>query len=1367
MEETKTPKYGLSLRVVIPAIIAIIGLLSYFYYTTNNSQYQTLNRHYLRELGDATKTFNTRLNQYYATRWYTQASAAELDNNAPVCVVHDNPQADKATGKIFYFESGKFVYRDLATQECWQQPITNFLPAPSGEFSQYLLVTPNNKVLATKGDLRALSVIDTRQIARQIALELNRDWVKLAANFEKNSSVEQQAENKLPGFSYYLDLKLNPGEYRIYLFPFSVDLDFPVTPRENAHQLYLLGIVPKSALSSTDSKRWTLSNYVLSLLAVVFFLVITRLFLLSQHQPVDNLFYHTTLYSSFIFFAAITAAYFAFFETSLEKADKARKAFAIAQSTSRQMFEELKQTLPELDRIAQFYMRDTFSCDTGVCKRDPETNPAALALSNWDTNSLICDSDKTKTGSDPVKPDPVCVYFSKEIRQKAECSKGHVTGVETRSTLVNCQWREAMGSMDWHILHAFTLKDDGMQAGNQFYNKEFQRRPQNLDLSHREYFKTILNQEGWYHAALTKGLTFQQFYIQRLRSLTNGSLATTLSVPLLVPGANYKVLAADIELRSVSQFSTERLRDLQDISLFVLDRASGEILFHTDRSRILNENLFSNGRETDAVRHAIQARRDSREGRVLAISGNYQGLPGWFVVHEAPLDQWAVVTFFPRESLNNYFSNIFFINIVYFLAFLLLGQSIAWSMSAVNRRSPVRRVFGIPKFIESRKLMLFLSVLIFAQIGSTWIGFGLTQHFSAPEMVSIALVIIANLIVITWGISSYAIMAEQQMNKPRDIKHRMQDLPRLVAQHFDWGCAWLLVGFVVGAVFLNWNLHYSAKQPARALNWYYKNTTTPRINAEVQNLVAKARQLYPSSIRGHGQDPFKLMEANRSSAIDSALDRLQNNSIGLDDVGSFSEFTQLTNTQEWLDRYIFRSHSRNRNSTDSLASAQTADDTSERGLQSVNSDTESGSHSTFYFFLFVVPFGAFMLAWLWISFNKRILYGRLFGTENMLRFINRLYRHNIHNHGLSPDSNLQICLPRTTESGVPLTYLLTSETPQRRLLKTLFCDNAALSSLFNDPSPCPNIELRLTTTRQGVEIAIFNITANLNTRAQRDKLLWFFQRMKELKRVEKINKLTLFCSYESIVMLLSINNLRKGSDISTNLISTEEYNDWAYCLRDFTVTTEIERSYLDRDFIAKETDAMPALKNFISFADTNLSEVKSGAQLQYNDYRWTNLPDRFKTSTEWYSIRYIQLKAGAFYRTLWNSCAPSEKLALFYLAKHKRINPNNEKVLENLATRGLVQVYRGQVRIVNQSFASYILHAESTDTLHLLIRQGDMGNWNDYRMAVYLVVAAVLFALTLWSGNSLYVIISSALGFMALVSNIVSGVSFLRGRLLG
>jgi hypothetical protein len=163
--------------------------------------------------------------------------------------------------------------------------------------------------------------------------------------------------------------------------------------------------------------------------------------------------------------------------------------------------------------------------------------------------------------------------------------------------------------------------------------------------------------------------------------------------------------------------------------------------------------------------------------------------------------------------------------------------------------------------------------------------------------------------------------------------------------------------------------------------------------------------------------------------------------------------------------------------------------------------------------------------------------------------------------------------------------------------------------------------------------------------------------------------------------------------------------------------------------------------------------------------RWLLLDDIDKSGREWASINSILLKAGALFRHKWETCSSAEKLALFYLARNKRINAANAQLLEQLALQGLIRIDHDRIKILNNSFAYFARHAEDTATLKELVEIGEVGAWKEYRLPVTVVILLVLGGIALTSGSSIYLIVASLLGLLGTIGSLTSSAQMIRENL--
>ena len=106
----------------------------------------------------------------------------------------------------------------------------------------------------------------------------------------------------------------------------------------------------------------------------------------------------------------------------------------------------------------------------------------------------------------------------------------------------------------------------------------------------------------------------------------------------------------------------------------------------------------------------------------------------------------------------------------------------------------------------------------------------------------------------------------------------------------------------------------------------------------------------------------------------------------------------------------------------------------------------------------------------------------------------------------------------------------------------------------------------------------------------------------------------------------------------------------------------------------------------------------------------------------------IQSMAQPFYFSLWNTCSKEEKYLLYDLAMDGFVNTNNLRVIKKLMEKGLV-FYDEALMVMNESFRNFILstikEAESLEMERELRRSG---TWSIYSTVILLLVlGAILF----------------------------------------
>ncbi|MBT1063195.1 hypothetical protein KJY73_06395 [Bowmanella sp. Y26] len=1336
-ESASSSRKPIRLPLWLPVLIIVVGMLGYVYYDYIQGQAQALNRNYFRELANVALRFDQKLEQLdilasWDNKEFESANQSKINKIKSLfpsailqdCAISDiedktdnTPTRSVALSDTLKLRRNQVELRAIkeieskqregeAKKGCLLIDFSDLISLDKQEFNELLLIDKNNAVVASTHSSQALSIVNVDEFSKQIAVELNRDWLQLISNEGKASQHSLPNEVPLPGFSHFLDIKINPGAYRLYFYPFLI----------NDQILTLVGVLPAEKLSSKDSKRWTWGQWLIGVISLVFVWALLRLYLLSVHQTVDEFFYRLTMYSSYLLFAALVSLTLAYAQMQLEKSDKAERAFALLQKNKQQLDSELKSIFTELRDVTEFYKYVIEQDMLGAKLTEDELRKAVKAhlYKSGQPPVLItrlCDSEGNKDSL------PIWTVFAPGIK-KDEKESGTESCAKQGGCL--CSYPRLVVTdtkLEAKILQVSLVGADGKQIGPRVSSYERHGSAKFSDLSKRDYFKVVRQGKGWQ----TDEIADQQFYIQRLRNIEDGTLGTTLGLSLTVGGRFYEIVA-DILLPSVELFSLADPLARQDTVLMLVDRRSGDMLFHDEPRHVLTERLDASDQDTDVLRFSLRAERDSREqapqsATIRALEANYHGFPGWFVHIATPIAPWALVAFVPSDALDNFLTNLFWVNFLILVGGCLLVYLTIAALRRLMDTGWLKTKLNIPLLIDRRKLVLFTSVFIASVLTGYWCATALILHDSSFILITWFGPLLFSLVSMLWGSWHYWRLVDES-------KHSQRLAGCIVA----WkGFIGLTVLVIFTSFMLTAYLNHIGKASERALSWYYAELLKSRQHAQAELSVNMRNQFYSAT------------QLSQVGTTDALISDKQPSAKRPKDILSFGYFTQLTQVDEWLSRYILGV---------SGAKDEDKDNQVVRRL------------AVPWWNVLLVSLGLLLLCSAWIFFNRGVLYVRLFGSLNMLRHLNRLHQQVRQSKYHSPDSALCILLRSVYQRGEDLDtqfQLYRQEKQVGSLIHNLIDLCPQLSGQSCGSFCGVRIEVKCSQTM--FSVSLFNLEYALEDKSARDNLLLLLNQLKSLRQQKKLSKLNLYCDYHCLRKVNATENLpggRQGERMTNN-----EYMAWADCLKDFSVRTQdSSTAHLDAELVAKEVLAMPMLQ----FVYKELFEAKPDLAKVRHDLRWITLADEGKTAAEWNSLHRIILKAEALFRFWWSACSPSEKLALYYLANGRRVNPSNIVVLEQLAANGLVIVRHGRIRIANQSFAYFVRHAETVDNLKNMIFQGNIGNWHSYRVPITLLAVTLLVALGVFSGNSLYMVISSLMGLLGLVGNLLGSVNFIRSN---
>ncbi|HYP00753.1 MAG TPA: hypothetical protein VER76_11230 [Pyrinomonadaceae bacterium] len=147
-------------------------------------------------------------------------------------------------------------------------------------------------------------------------------------------------------------------------------------------------------------------------------------------------------------------------------------------------------------------------------------------------------------------------------------------------------------------------------------------------------------------------------------------------------------------------------------------------------------------------------------------------------------------------------------------------------------------------------------------------------------------------------------------------------------------------------------------------------------------------------------------------------------------------------------------------------------------------------------------------------------------------------------------------------------------------------------------------------------------------------------------------------------------------------------------------------------------------KHLAALFDSLADECEPRAYLQNvgrGIIRHPKFKDLVKELTAEQLVRLLLEQAEAYYKAVWTTCTPNQKLTLYYLAQDHLVSAKNVEV-RRLMRRGLI-VRDPDVRLMNKSFRQFILSTAKPEE----IGAGERTNssWSKLRMPLLLVMVGV------------------------------------------
>ncbi len=1413
----KAKRHPSFFRFWVLGLLGIFAASSYFYYKHRLSEEKFANINYFRILSESAQAFNEKLSQLATLIKYDESDAnirsVFPSFRKPASTSNSTELTNKANLPMVYRVTENAISIEKKTQADTEDSkyhihknisIDDILPIPVGGFSSYLIVDKDNKVIAVSGESSALSIINTQQISQQLRLSEQQSWQNLA---KAELPETEQDQFELPGYSRLLDIELTSEEYRLFIYPFKLNEQVRLKNHDykTIEALYLIGVLPKERLKTLENQRWNLTVLTLVLALLIFIWLMARLFMLSNNQPVGDLFYRSVMVCSYLLFVLVVALFIAYSERSMEQQSKQLKAEQLMTSISTSLDRELNGIITELQKFQTYFtqiihrqtelssgeksLTKMFDCSLKSTlielENSSQTAPAASNISSFlKDNQLTLDQNIAPVGYYRVNSiawQKACENFNKSTQtsdsqynlflaliKNINIFASGISSLNSPSYQDVFSGEARSNSAQNKILSALLLSaEDGINSYPTYINSESNKPPTQYDLTHREYYKAVREKRGWtlkLSGSSEHIKIIDNIYIQRLRNVNSGVKGTTLAMPLESKSTSNKdkqsikpkyILVSDIELTSLSMPEFISKTQLLDMVYMVVDRNSGEVLFHLDDERAMIENLFEHGQGTDAISHRIKAGLGGRAQRpVQATDGYYHGAAGTFVYRELPIKQWALVIFMPDESLDNYMTNLFLVIALTLTTVLAVIAVLGFGLRKFVDTGRLKKFLNIPLVIDRRKIMVFSSIFFSSIYLGYWIGMALFRNDPSQSSYSYVYLVtlIAVLLTLIWGCykyRSYYALSRQMQREP---------IPS------ERGCLYLLAVFTLSGAMVFYYLTSFGLISSGSLNWYYTTKVWPaRILQEKNELREMASTRFPNSINLHYVNPLDVLPiSNEWRKVLESPSRLEKEPyLEPEDVDYFTKLINTTDMYEFIQRYIF----------DTKGFRQREETTLEKpdGFNQW-SDKYQRKLSDFSNLAFL-SVGFLSLCWLWVLFNQNILAHRIYGPRNFLRHLNQIVNRRHRSEMEFPSRARVFDLVNTPKEGYSLCYLVSllrgdrSRLPE--LYEQLFSQCPEILELCESNDAFPGLKIRVEVKEENKILYLWGFDLALKEARLRQLLLKMINYFKSLQETNELDKLVIYCNFQHLQHLFFKNSELSIEKSSRNHLDNSEYFNWSWCFKDFTVLVPFDlKENIDKTFIQQEIKAFPAL-GFIQeeLHEPTVKDAQDNVETSFDTLRWLNLNDRQKTYDEWSSISFILIKAEAFYRFKWESCTQAEKLALYYLVKQKRINPSNLQMLEHLAQKGLIIVKCGRVHIVNKSFAFFVEYAEDKATMDKLVEVGNLGRWQDYRLPVTLLILMIIVIIALTSGNSLYMIVASIMGVLGTISSLTNSANMIRMNL--
>lgn len=1336
-------------------LIVLIAALGFGYYRMMDARQQVVDRDNYRIMFEAANSLANKLEQL--NRLY-QSSASESRFKALFPGYRNTAKHDSCSDRTrsYSLSADKLlIYCGSAADTTSSNSAkvadisrADVLPSPGAEFSQFLFVDDDGQLLAQTGAERTVSFADMKAIMRQLKLQKAGG---IGALFSQTPLIdEQDPALKMPSYSRHTEMQLSYGSYRIYLYPINLPAQHFTTDADISHRLYLVGLMPVQPLTARQDNIWNGQLLLMSLISLIFIWSFLKLYLMPKNQAILRWFSLASYLVCFSFFCLLLALLLSSFITQMAAIEKAQAAKQYSQQLQQELTRDLFDAFSQLQQFQAFFQQyylKQLAVPLPYAKVRPLWPPLVLPLEPFHPFQAeppvgFQHDSAAIAGPCVSKYGAKIAYFHQQL---------HVTLSDERCQSVSYLTGAGASAGARHnsLLLTVTAVDGAAKSSlPSFYLREHNTRIGTFDLSHRAYFQRVRQGQGWdlqlrpipqtpvKLANSSNPLTSMQHnvYVQRLLNVDDGTRGTTISMPLFSAARDSDIdygviLLADVLLPSMNYQPAAR----EDFRFMVVERSSGNMLYHSDNSRTFVENLYYAGPDGGTLKAAIQL--DQRAGPIV---GDYHGQRGRFVVSNLVVDEWALVVFYPDNSLRIY-GFVWFAIFALTIALTLLGLALLiWPVLTLLDTGVLKHLFRLPKTLRRR--WLFSAVLLSVSACCSVTGAYVSLQHLQPELtdltrwLGLATAWLLLTAVIWWLLRRCFVSADSNAeSRPSIAAAKTLLLSTLISLPAAWYL--LLVKDV----------------PYQALNKYYQQVSQLELKRDKAEHLELASQLFPNSL------------TQRRLTVEQVLPQYQRTqqapcqqqSVISDTVIALPALNALPGH-----RYFWQT----------MLGYLTPANSAKAPPLAPQCHRGDGTKSALWPVLALL-IGIAMLMIIFMLYIERILGGRLALASVQLKYLAQIALMQAHMKIDRLSNRLLVNINAVNLNGCSLTTLLMqSHDAAGPGVSDSFNSLRQLSPYLQQAQPLAmcfaNIKLAAEFCRQSgaLEVTLSDIEVSLEQQECRKQLLCLIQELKALTLSGKIARLTVFSGFHTLQRLTVKDSLHENTE--PHDLAHTEYLAWAECLMDFTIVQpEAITQGHDAQLLHLETRYCAHLRQLVQADGYQLPEISAASgvpePVHWRDI-WPRRPDpgaALKLQT------YLLNHADALYRFKWENCTHDEQLALYHLAMGNQLNPLNLQMIKNLALNGLVQVSNGRLQLMNDSFRQFVLNAEPQEQLKRLVKQGQAGFWQRHRYTLAVVVLLLIAGIALTSGQSVHIIAASIAGVLGTIVSVFSNASLLQGHM--